>query len=1265
MSNSIVPSQDENGPEIEEQPVQEAPALVLGALSGQLVEDLMPKTGGFEPADLSDRMHVNVFSPGKLLGNDDINPENIQAGEDIPFIPLNLALNYVRKMEEDMKAMHKNHVSILDKIDKCYYDIEQDTHKKYREFIEKYKSQHEFKYSKLRASYDENKKEKEELKNWADETIKQLQAKIRELTEEKKKLLEDYNQSLEGGQSSSQAAIKAVEHEYLMKMETMKQEHEKNIEQLKAVAVPIPVPVSASNNDEINRLNREIVELKRQLALVVVPVVDNKESEKLARENFELRQMLAEMEAQQRNDKSEIERLKSEVARLTEDNSQLALLIKSPGVDEGLSLEERESFKKQLDEQQALYTSSIAAISSERDSLKRELDAIKGHMNQPSDSDEPEIQFLKAQLTFLNTELDNNRSTIAELEANQAKIQSEADSSQKRQAELSAALTLSNDRVSQLEAQLADILSKPPKVVSDPEDKKKIADLEVLIAKLNVKPQSDGKDKERIAELEGKLRELSKLGVVAAPAVSNLEAQEELDRKALELERANEEIASLKEQLLQATEIPAAMMTAKSGDDKEKASLRKQLNKAHNHITLLQEEIEKLKQERKDDKELELLNTQLKQAHARIVELESKLRALKDAGKSSSSQAIPAVLPVVLPSSSSQEASGASNEEVSALKEELEFLKLENERLSNEKAAMVGLAADAQASGDSKSNQRIAQLEAELSSRPDQKEVDHLKAHIKLLESQIQESSSSSSDQLKKLQQQILALQNTHNEKVREMEIQAKNAYNENQGIIKKMAHDQANLQQDKTELEAALAAAGASQAKMSREIDELRKVAGQAEEYSKQVIALTATVKEMQEHNKIKENELKESIRQRKLLHNQLEDLKGKIRVFCRVRPLSRRELEMDSVNITSIVDEFTINCEAKTGQIKPFMYDSVFGPNSTQDDVFEDTKRLVQSAVDGYNVCIFAYGQTGSGKTFTIQGSPDNPGVTPRAVDELFRILNSMPSHYSWEVKCYMVELYLDNLVDLFCPKENLGNPPPLNIKKDPKGMVVIPEAFQYTIKTPKELMDKFYEGNQNRHTSSTKMNDTSSRSHLIFSVLIDVMNHETQQRTVGKLSLVDLAGSERVSKTEATAERLKEGRAINKSLAALGDVISALSSGEQHIPYRNNKLTMLMSDSLGGTAKTLMFVNVSPASYNREETMMSLYYAARVKLIQNEPIKNIESKEMSNMKQMIIELTVERDKLKAALEASGIDGSQVDRLAAQVRQAEEFNDAKYDEL
>lgn len=1217
-----------------------------------------------------------------------------------------------------MKSMHKSHVDILDRIDKCYFDIEQDTHNKYKEFIEKWKSQHEFKYLKLKTAFEDVTRQKDELKMWADQNIKELQDKLRELTGQKKQILEDYNNSLDVGEQSSNAAIRAVEHEYVVKMETIKQEYERNLENTKATIPPAIIPVS--NKDEVEKYVKEIKDLKKQLALqsaAVIKTTDNQELEKLNKENLELRMVLAELNSVSTSDHTENERIKADNTRLKEEVAQLALLINSqdkPSADSNNI--EIENFKRQLDEHQASNSATIAALISERDSYKRELDSIKTTMNTPSESDEPEIQFLKSQLVFLNTELENNRSKISEMEARSAKFEADIEAAEKRHAEAKTELDLSNDRVMQLEAQLAILISKPPKVVSDPKDHKRIADLESEIAKLKVKSKTEAKDKQKIIELEKLVEQLKdnvnhgvSAGIVASSAEDgNLHV--EINRKNIELAQAYDEIKTLKMQIDQATAIPAAMIASKPNDDKEKISLRKNLAKAQNHIVLLQEEIEKLKANRADSNQLELVNSELglareqiakleeklrqqkqksnqypqsavtglevanspdsnqyellngelEQAHKKIADLEEKLRKLKQKAQQASHNLV-----------SGSDPSGNSNEEILALREQIEVLRQENERFATERAALAAPLVVEEIKGKdpaeklAKAKEKIAQLQAELNSRADPKEVDHLKAHISILEKQIQESSSSNSDQLRSLQDQMADLQSSHSEKIRELEISAKNSNTENQGIIKKLAKEQAILQADKSSIESSLAAALAEIENMNKDVEKLRQVAGQAEEYSKQVIAMTATVKELQEHSKLKEQELKDSLRQRKLLHNQLEDLKGKIRVFCRVRPLNKKELDMDSVNITSIVDEFTINCEAKTGQIKPFMYDSVFGPNSTQVDVFEDTRRLVQSAVDGYNVCIFAYGQTGSGKTFTMTGVPGNPGVTPRAIEELYSILNNLPQHYVWEVKCYMVELYLDNLVDLFCPRELLGNPPQLNIKKDPKGMVIIPEAHQFVVRNPRELMTRFDEGNLNRHTSSTKMNDVSSRSHLVFGVLIDVMNNETQQRTVGKLSLVDLAGSERVSKTEATAERLKEGRAINKSLAALGDVISALSSNESHIPYRNNKLTMLMSDSLGGTAKTLMFVNVSPASYNREETMMSLYYAARVKLITNEPIKNIESKEMSNMKQMIVELSIERDKLKSAFEASGIDRDQIERLANQARQVEEFNDPKFDEL
>ena len=160
-------------------------------------------------------------------------------------------------------------------------------------------------------------------------------------------------------------------------------------------------------------------------------------------------------------------------------------------------------------------------------------------------------------------------------------------------------------------------------------------------------------------------------------------------------------------------------------------------------------------------------------------------------------------------------------------------------------------------------------------------------------------------------------------------------------------------------------------------------------------------------------------------------------------------------------------------------------------------------------------------------------------------------------------------------------------------------------------------FENGNTMRHVGSTAMNSESSRSHSIFSVLVEVYNETTHKTTTGKLSLIDLAGSERADKTGAQAERLREAQSINKSLSALCDVISALSTNASFVPYRNNKLTQMMQDSLGGNAKTLMFVNISPADYNRDETLGSLEYASRAKLITNDAAKNADSEEVAALK------------------------------------------------
>ncbi|XP_010555139.1 PREDICTED: kinesin-like protein KIN-14E isoform X3 [Tarenaya hassleriana] len=355
-----------------------------------------------------------------------------------------------------------------------------------------------------------------------------------------------------------------------------------------------------------------------------------------------------------------------------------------------------------------------------------------------------------------------------------------------------------------------------------------------------------------------------------------------------------------------------------------------------------------------------------------------------------------------------------------------------------------------------------------------------------------------------------------------------------------------------------------------------------------------------------------------RKRYYNTIEDMKGKIRVYCRIRPLNEKEISERERQLLASADEFTVEHSWKDEKKKQHIYDRVFDENASQDDVFEDTRYLVQSAVDGYNVCIFAYGQTGSGKTFTIYGSESNPGLTPRAMDELFKILKRDNNRFTFSLKAYMVELYQDTLIDLLLPKgvKRLK----LDIKKDSKGMVFVENVTTIPVSKLEELKDIIERGSERRHVSGTNMNEESSRSHIVLSVVLESIDLQTQSTARGKLSFVDLAGSERVKKSGSAGCQLKEAQSINKSLSALGDVISALSSGNQHIPYRNHKLTMLMSDSLGGNAKTLMFVNVSPAESNLEETYNSLVYASRVRSIVNDPSKNISSKEVVRLKKLV---------------------------------------------
>jgi hypothetical protein len=404
------------------------------------------------------------------------------------------------------------------------------------------------------------------------------------------------------------------------------------------------------------------------------------------------------------------------------------------------------------------------------------------------------------------------------------------------------------------------------------------------------------------------------------------------------------------------------------------------------------------------------------------------------------------------------------------------------------------------------------------------------------------------------------------------------------------------------------------------KELEELREMKEDVERREKaQAEVISQQAKRLEELDSLYRDEAI----MRKKIFNQMEDMKGKIRVYCRVRPVLKMELDRGQTEAVMIPDELTIGLNWK-GQKREWSFDSVFGANTHQDKVFEDTKHLIQSAVDGYNVCIFAYGQTGSGKTFTIYGNEQMPGLTPRGVSELYHVMDRDSGKCSFRISCYMLELYCDDLADLLAEHkkgDKLHKAPKLEIKKDPKGVVTVPGATVVdNISSARELMGVIESGLARRRVSSTQMNRESSRSHLIITVCIESTNLQTQSVARGKLSFVDLAGSERVKKSGSVGEQLKEAQAINKSLSALGNVISALATEQGHVPYRDHKLTMLMSDSIGGTAKTLMFVNVSPVDANLDETQNSLQYAQRVSTIRNDVSKNENSVELLKLRKQI---------------------------------------------
>ncbi|XP_011003401.1 PREDICTED: kinesin-1-like isoform X2 [Populus euphratica] len=369
--------------------------------------------------------------------------------------------------------------------------------------------------------------------------------------------------------------------------------------------------------------------------------------------------------------------------------------------------------------------------------------------------------------------------------------------------------------------------------------------------------------------------------------------------------------------------------------------------------------------------------------------------------------------------------------------------------------------------------------------------------------------------------------------------------------------------------------------------------------------------VHDLQERLAETEYQLVEGEKLRKKLHNTILELKGNIRVFCRVRPV----LPDDVAGSEQPVISYPTSTEAlgrgidviqSAGQKYPFNFDKVFNHDASQQEVFVEISQLVQSALDGYKVCIFAYGQTGSGKTYTMMGRPEAPeqkGLIPRSLEQIFQTSQSLIAQgWKYKMQASMLEIYNETIRDLLSTNKSSGaeNGAPgkqYTIKHDANGNTNVTDLTIVDVCRIEEISSLLRQAAQSRSVGKTQMNEQSSRSHFVFTLRISGVNEGTEQQVQGVLNLIDLAGSERLSRSGATGDRLKETQAINRSLSSLSDVIFALAKKEDHVPFRNSKLTYLLQPCLGGDSKTLMFVNISPDPASVGESLCSLRFAARV--------------------------------------------------------------------
>merc|ERR1712038_906181 len=354
-------------------------------------------------------------------------------------------------------------------------------------------------------------------------------------------------------------------------------------------------------------------------------------------------------------------------------------------------------------------------------------------------------------------------------------------------------------------------------------------------------------------------------------------------------------------------------------------------------------------------------------------------------------------------------------------------------------------------------------------------------------------------------------------------------------------------------------------------------------------------------------EQQIREGQAERRRMHNLIQELRGNVRVFARIRPfLPGDGVDDDAEPVVIPKSETSLKLavekdgDSSNTQEFKFSFDRVFPPSAGQEAVFTEVSEFVQSALDGYNVCLFSYGQTGSGKTHTMQGSGTGQmrGIISRAIEQVGEYKETLEKDgWQYSMQVSFVEIYNESIRDLL--REEQESTLKHEVKVNPDGRRYVSDINMIPLEpTDTEAVEAVMrQAAKHRSVGSTDMNAVSSRSHSVFTLHLTALHPENRQALRGTLNLCDLAGSERLDRSKATGDRAKETVAINKSLSALTDVFVSIGKKASHIPFRNSKLTYLLQPSLSGDGKTLMLVNLSPTELSAQESLCSLRFASQV--------------------------------------------------------------------